>query len=290
MMKIRRVHTDFNKNIYLVLPIALSVVVVTGCNTKPQYAFSDYEEIPYTEVQSTDMSKQYQQQDERFIYETSITADLDNRYNAEVYIAENLSIEQVKDIILEQIKSHIETVDTNVEDGCVVIVTDRYYIMIYKSEDNETLIQVSERGYVYNSRNHLYRGPLYARSFYRDYYYYKCYKNDHNRFNTTKNGFDEFTPSTKKLNIITDINQTDNANKATATPKSTDINKATTVPKKVDINKATTVPENNDGSNKVNDNYINKNNNTVKDSNTDNRNSSPRKKSRTTTKKSRKRR
>ena len=277
MLNTKKEYRIFKSNVGLILAVTSGALIMSGCNNKQQY---DYSTNPPAQVQH----------DERFVYETYIEADLNNQYKADIYVAKNLTIEQVKDIIIERIKSPIESIDTNIEDGSVAIVTERYYIMIYKSDDNETLVQVSEREYVYNSRNHLYHSPLYARSFYRDYYYYKCYKNDHNRFGSTKNAFNDFMPSTSKLNVVSDIDQNSKANKATTMPNSSNINKETIVPKKVDINKTTSVPKDSGKSNKTNDNYINNSNNKVKDNNINNTNNTTRKKSNTTTKKSRRRR
>ncbi len=271
MVKVKKEYKVSSSNIWLALSVILATVTMSGCNNSQRYTFSDDEPMTYTESKNENQLEPAKQ-DERFVYETSIEADLNNKYKADVYVAKNLTIEQVKDIIVQQIKSPIESIDTNIDDDSVVIVTERYYIVIYKSEDNETLVQVSEREYVYNSRKDLYRSPLHARSFYRDYYYYKCYKNDHNKFNITKNAFDEFVPSTKELNIIPDTTEIISSNKETTELKDSGDNNKT---------------NNSDDNNKTNDNYINKSKDILKDSNSNN---IFRKKSSTTKRKSRRRR
>lgn len=129
---------------------------------------------------------------ENFIYVTSITSDLDSNKKADVY-STNSSVEDASMLIIEGIKGNIADAQENREDGTVVITTSDELALIYTSEDNETLVQLSTREYVYSSRSNPYRSHHTTGRYYRSYYFGRVYQEDRNRFGKAPDGYSDFS-------------------------------------------------------------------------------------------------
>ena len=138
------------------------------------------------------------QRDSRFTYVTSMTADIDNNQKADVYQVDT-TVEDAAKIILLLAGESVENVDENAEDGSVAIITNSHYCLIYTSEENTTLVQVSTRKYVYSSRHRPYHSYLHTGSFYRSYYYTTGYNDDYNHYKGV-NAFDDYTDGTVSTN------------------------------------------------------------------------------------------
>lgn len=116
-----------------------------------------------------------------FTYVTSITSDLENKQKADVYSTTS-SVEDAAKKILEQIGNNLEEVQENTEDQSVAITTKYEYALVYKSEDEKTLVQVSSREYTYGSNNGPYRARYATGLYYRNYYRTFCYIKDKTRY------------------------------------------------------------------------------------------------------------
>ena len=116
-----------------------------------------------------------------FTYVTSITSDLDNKQKADVYSTTS-SVEEAAKKILEQIGNNLEEVQENTEDQSVAITTKYEYALVYTSEDEKTLVQVSSREYTYGSNNGPYRARYTTGLYYRNYYRTFCYIKDKTRY------------------------------------------------------------------------------------------------------------
>lgn len=133
-----------------------------------------------------------------FTYVTSLTADIDNSQKAQVYKT-NLSIEDAAKEILKLAESDVVSVDESAEDGTVAVLTKKYYCLIYKDETKQTLVQVSTRKYVYNSRVNPYRSRVRTAHYYRSYYYTVGYDSDYKRYKGD-NAYQDYTDGTVEIN------------------------------------------------------------------------------------------
>lgn len=121
------------------------------------------------------------QKDSNFTYVTSITADIDNKQKADVYET-SLSIEEAAKEILRLADTSVVSVDEDTEESSVAIITKKYYCMVYLSDEGNTMVQVSTRKYVYNSRQGVYHGSSRSSGFYRGYYYTNAFSDDKGKY------------------------------------------------------------------------------------------------------------
>lgn len=136
----------------------------------------------------------YLQESSSFTYMTSITSDINSQQKADVYKT-SLSVQSAAENILSQVAKQVVSVDENAEGGTVAILTKKEYALVYTSEDDETLVQVSSRKYVYSSRNTPYRSRSNTSSYYRRYYYDKGYTSDSKRYKNDTSGYEDYTGS-----------------------------------------------------------------------------------------------
>lgn len=119
--------------------------------------------------------------DSSFNYVTSITADIDNKQKADIYQT-NLSIEVAAKAILRLADTSVVSVDEESEEGSVAIITKKNYCIVYTSDEGNTMVQVSTRKYVYNSRQDVYHGSNRISRFYRGYYYTNAFSDDEGKY------------------------------------------------------------------------------------------------------------
>lgn len=114
-------------------------------------------------------------------YTTSITGE--NGEKADVYKTSITVDDAVKNII-NGIEGNTESIQQNTEDddNSVAILTKSEYCLVYTSEENETLVQISTRKYTYSSKSEPYHSRLGTRRYYRRYYYSKGYDSDTSTF------------------------------------------------------------------------------------------------------------
>lgn len=119
----------------------------------------------------------YLKKSPQYSYVTSITGQ--QKEKADVYQSTNTLDETVTDII-NAIEGNTENVQQNTEDGdnSVGIITKKEYCLVYVSEDNQVLVQVSSRKYAYVSDNSPYRANRYTHRYYRRYYHSRGYYSD----------------------------------------------------------------------------------------------------------------
>lgn len=125
-------------------------------------------------------------------YETSLTADLNNKQKADVY-SSYLSIGTVAKDIIKQLEGDVTEVQQNSEDSSIGILTKYEYCFIYKGEDDEsTLIQISPRAYAYSSNHRPYRSRSSTARYYRNYYYSTAYSSDKSSFSKSSNAYSNY--------------------------------------------------------------------------------------------------
>lgn len=137
-----------------------------------------------------------------FTYVTSITSDINTSQKADVYKT-SLSVQEATENILSYVAKSVTSMDESAEGGAVTLLTKKEYVIVYTSEDNETLVQVSNREYAYSSRNDLYRSRSYISSYYRRYYYAKGYMADSKRYKNATSGYEDYTDSTVEVSNST---------------------------------------------------------------------------------------
>lgn len=134
----------------------------------------------------------------QFSYVTSITADIDNKQKADVYQT-SLSVEEAAKVILKLAGKGVQSVDESTEDGTVAIMTKKYYCLVYKGEDGNTLVQVSTRKYAYTSRQQPYHSRSSTYRYYRRYYYTIGYFLDNERYSGTS-AYEDYSDGTVNVN------------------------------------------------------------------------------------------
>lgn len=137
---------------------------------------------------------------EAYTYVTSITGN--DKEKADVYRSSETMDLTAKDI-LEGIKGQTDDVQQNTEDGdeSIAILTDEEYCLIYTSEDNEVLVQISSRKYAYTSDQTPYHARVHTHHYYRSYYYTRGYYNDSQRFRSTSSSYKNYDGGTVDSNF-----------------------------------------------------------------------------------------
>lgn len=143
--------------------------------------------------QGNNKIRDFLKKDQNFVYETSITSDLNSKEKADVY-STSLSIEEAAKKIIDSVNGKVEDVQENTEDNTVAILTKKEYCLVYSDETNSgTLIQISSRGYTYSSTNRPYRSSSTCSTYYRRYYYSMGYFDDESKYKRYNNGFENET-------------------------------------------------------------------------------------------------
>lgn len=143
--------------------------------------------------QGNNKIRNFLKNDQNFVYETSITSDLNSKEKADVY-STSLTIEEASKKIIDSVNGKVEDVQENIEDNTVAILTKKEYCLVYSDETNNgTLIQISSRRYTYSSTNRPYRSSSTCSTYYRSYYYSRGYFDDESKYKRYNNGFENET-------------------------------------------------------------------------------------------------
>lgn len=126
-----------------------------------------------------------------FSYKTSITSDLNNKEKADVYTT-LLTVEEAAKAIISAIDGKTEDVQESDEDDSVAIMTDKEYCLVYTSTDEITMVQISDRAYVYQSTNAPYHSTGHTHSYYRRFYYIRGYSHDYQRYRSKTSGYEDY--------------------------------------------------------------------------------------------------
>ncbi len=153
---------------------------------------------------SNSISK-YLEKSSAYEYTTSITGSENEK--ATVYQTD-YSIDTATKDIIDAINGDTIDVQQNEEDGdnTVTILTDKEYCIIYTSEDNETLVQVSTRKYMYYNDDDLYHGSRYSNRYYRRHYYSRGYSADTSTYGGYSSPYSSYSGDT----LSSDSNSTYN--------------------------------------------------------------------------------
>lgn len=128
----------------------------------------------------------------RYTYITSITGS-DNQ-KADVY--ESLyNLDMTSKDIIDAIEGDTTYVQQNTEDDddSVAILTDNEYCLIYTSEDNKTLVQISTRKYAYANDDDPYRSRRGTRRYYRRFYYSRGYYSDMGDYSSVSSPYSNYS-------------------------------------------------------------------------------------------------
>lgn len=139
----------------------------------------------------------YLSKSSNYTYKTSMTSDLQNKYKANVYVSKK-DIEGTTKELLDVFHKEIIDVQDSKEDGSVMLFTKKECCLIYTSEENETLVQVSSRGYVYTSTHRPYGARIHTGSFYRNYYYQTAYERDRTTYKSDTSSYTNYTDTDGK--------------------------------------------------------------------------------------------
>ena len=82
----------------------------------------------------------------------------------------------------------------------MAILTKDEYCLVYFSESNETLVQVSSRLYSYTSSNAPYRARHSSAAYYRRYYYSRGYNTDSTRYSKKTTSYENYDDGTINSN------------------------------------------------------------------------------------------
>lgn len=151
----------------------------------------------FNSLQSRNAIAKYLKTSSLYTYETSITGS--KKEKADVYKT-NMTVEDTAKDIIDAIEGATQDVTQNGSDNdnTISILTKYEYCLIYVSEDNNTLVQISSRKYTYHSTQSPYHSRYATNRFYRRYY--------------RKNAYDTDYKSYKDYSPYSDTNDTDSAN------------------------------------------------------------------------------
>ncbi len=136
-----------------------------------------------------------------FTYVTSVTGTGDSS-NAQVYKSSQ-TLDATAKWIISSIDGDTQSVQQNTEDGdnSIAILTKKEYCLIYESEDNEVLVQVSSRKYAYANDSQPYRSRNRTHRYYRRYYYSSGYYSDNGKYSKKfSSPYSSFTDSSISTN------------------------------------------------------------------------------------------
>lgn len=130
-------------------------------------------------IEFTPSIAKYLKKSDNYTYVTSITGN--EKQSADVYRAgAGYTIDLTTRDIIDAIDGKTEYVqqDDSEEDGSVAILTSKEYCLIYKSTEDEVLVQVSSRKYAYTTDDDPYHSTTHSRRYYRGFYHSRGYYND----------------------------------------------------------------------------------------------------------------
>lgn len=142
------------------------------------------------------VSKMLRENTYRYSYVTSVTGT--GGQKADVYSVLQGTAQEAATAVINYLDGKTEDVMQNTEDDdeSIAILTKKEYCLIYESEDNEVLIQVSGRKYVFSTDEEPYHSRQGTHRFYRRHYHTRAYRSDYNRFrNKISDSFSGFSDS-----------------------------------------------------------------------------------------------
>lgn len=145
------------------------------------FTFSSFIGSVFTDILSNTNIAKYLKNSSSYTYVTSITGG--HKQKANVYKS-SYSLDDTIYDILNAIEGNTENVQQNTENGdqSVAILTSKEYCLVYVSEDNDILVQISSRKYAYGSYSEPYHASRYTSRYYRRYYYSRGYDHDSSRY------------------------------------------------------------------------------------------------------------
>lgn len=130
-----------------------------------------------------------------YVYVTSITGS--GKEKADVYRALT-SMDLAARDILRAIEGDVTDVQQNTEgdDKSITILTEDEYCLVYTSEDNEVLVQVSSRKFAYTSDTTPYRCHARTYRYYRGFYFTRGFTRDRSSFSSYNSAYSDYDGET----------------------------------------------------------------------------------------------
>lgn len=147
---------------------------------------------------TTTISK-YLKKSEQYDYVTSITGN--DKQKADVYHSPYDLDATVRDII-DAVDGNTLDVQQNTEDDdtSVAILTSKEYCLVYISEDEQVLVQISSRKYAYGTDSDPYHSRAGTSRYYRRYYYSRGYGSDSGRYKGNSTPYSTYDDTTLDKN------------------------------------------------------------------------------------------
>lgn len=141
----------------------------------------------------------YLEKKSSYEYVTSITGN--DKQKADVYRSSYDLDTTVKDII-DAIDGNTVDVQQNTEDDdtSVAILTTKEYCLVYISEEDEVLVQISSREYAYGTDTDPYHSRWGTCRYYRRYYYSRGYSSDKSRYKGNETPYSTYDDTTLDKN------------------------------------------------------------------------------------------
>lgn len=176
--------------VFVIAGVVLVILAVIGAATDDTHSIAKY-------LKNNSAS---------YAYETSITGS--GKEKADVYRAVGSSVDLTARDIIRGVDGDVEDVQQNSEDGddSIAILTDDEYCLIYTSEDNEVLVQISSRAYVYRSDNRPYRCHARTYHYYRGFYYTRGYYRDRSGFGGGNSAYTDYDGGTVNYDTSNEYN------------------------------------------------------------------------------------
>ena len=159
-----------------------------------------------------------------FLYEyvTSITGEEKQKANVYEYLSgssllsnysEEEALNKVAQDIIDGINGNSSAIQQNDEkdDHTVAILTSKEYCIIYRSEDDKILVQVSSRKYAYSTDKEPYRSRNRTRRYYRRFYYSTGYNDDSGSYSRYHSSYDGYSDGTVTYDSNNGLNNYSNS-------------------------------------------------------------------------------
>lgn len=137
----------------------------------------------------------YLQKNSGYTYVTSITGNDSDK--ADVYQS-SYDLDYTAKMIIQAIDGKTESVQQNTEDddNSIAILTKKEYCLVYLSEGGDTLVQVSNRKFVYTSDKEPYHSRAGTHRYYRRFYHSRGYTSDTSKYKKKASSYGDYSDST----------------------------------------------------------------------------------------------
>ncbi len=164
----------------------------------------------------------YLKKSSAYVYTTSITGEEKSSANVYEYLSGSSLLQNYSEAdalmvvaqdIIDGVNGNSESIQQNDEsdDHTVAILTKKEYCIIYRSEDDKILVQISPRKYAYTTDKEPYHSRRRTRRYYRRFYYSRGYHYDESSFSSSRSSYTGYSDGTIDYDSNNSLNSYSNS-------------------------------------------------------------------------------